>query len=154
MATRTQPHTASAGRSHVFAAYDLGKDTLYGHLKPRKNRMRFLEFCRYLRSLYPSETRIAIVLDNFSPHLSTEKNTRVGDWAAANNVELASIPTNSSWLNRIEAQFAALRYFALDGSDHTSHKEQGSMIRRYIIWRNRHADDRRLRAIVNRVNVA
>ncbi|MFJ2591183.1 transposase, partial [Streptomyces sp. NPDC087538] len=27
-------------------------------------------------------------------------------------------------------------------------------IRRYIIWRNRHADDQRLRAVVNRANVA
>ncbi|MFF1838397.1 transposase, partial [Streptomyces sp. NPDC058231] len=32
--------------------------------------------------------------------------------------------------------------------------EQGSMIRRYIIWRNRHADDRHLRAVVDRANVA
>ncbi len=28
------------------------------------------------------------------------------------------------------------------------------MIRRYIIWRNRHADNRRLCAVVNRANVA
>ena len=54
-------------------------------------------------------------------------------------VEVAYTPTNSSWLNRIEAQFTALRYFALDGTNYRSHKEQGSMIRRYIIWRNRHA---------------
>jgi hypothetical protein len=27
----------------------------------------------------------------------------------------------------------------LDGADDTSHKEQASMIRRYIIWRNNHA---------------
>jgi hypothetical protein len=32
-----------------------------------------------------------------------------------------------------------LRSFALDGTDHASHKEQASMIRRYIIWRNNHA---------------
>jgi hypothetical protein len=31
---------------------------------------------------------------------------------------------------RIEAPFTALRYFALDGTDHPSHKAQGSMIRR------------------------
>ncbi|MFG2561056.1 hypothetical protein [Streptomyces sp. NPDC048496] len=43
--------------------------------------------------------------------------------------------------------------FALDGTDHRSHKEQGSMIRRYIIWRNRHADDTRLRQVVARANV-
>jgi hypothetical protein len=28
------------------------------------------------------------------------------------------------------------------------------MIRRYIIWRNHHADDRRLRTVVDRANVA
>jgi hypothetical protein len=45
----------------------------------------------------------------------------------------------------VEAQFTALRYFALDGTDHATHKQQGSMIRRYIIWRNNHAYDERLR---------
>ncbi len=94
------------------------------------------------------------MLDNFSPHLTTKKDIRVGDWAKANNVEFAYTPTNSSWLNRIEAQFTALRYFTLDGTDHSSHKEQGSMIRRYIIWRNKHTADIRLHAIVTRVNVA
>jgi hypothetical protein len=58
------------------------------------------------------------------------------------------------WVNRIEAQFTALRYFTLDGTDHPSHKEQGSMIRRYIIWWNKHAQDERLREVVNGANVA
>jgi hypothetical protein len=62
--------------------------------------------------------------------------------------------TNSSWLNRIEAQFTALRYFTLHGTDHASHKEQASTIRRYIIWRNNHAYDERLRRIVAKVNAA
>jgi transposase len=137
-------YTRTAGVRHLLAAYELGEDKLFGHIKPRKTRARFLEFCRYLRSLYPLTTRIAIICDNFSPHLSTRKDRRVGDWATANNVEIAYTPTNSSWLNRIEAQFTALRYFALDGTDHASHKEQASMIRRYIIWRNNHAYDERL----------
>ena len=147
-------YTRNAGVRHLLAAYELGEDKLYGHIKPRKTRARFLEFCRYLRSLYPPAIRIAIICDNFSPHLTTAKDNRVGAWAAANNVEIAYTPTNSSWLNRIEAQFTALRYFALDGTDHASHKEQASMIRRYIIWRNNHAYDQRLRRIVNRANVA
>jgi hypothetical protein len=45
-------------------------------------------------------------------------------------------------------------YFALYGTDYASHKEQGSMIRRYIIWRKTHAYDERLRRIVDRANVA
>jgi transposase len=147
-------YTRTAGVRHLVAAYELGEDKLYGHIKPRKTRARFLEFCHYLRSLYPPPVRIAIICDNFSPHLTTRKDQRVGQWAAASNAEIAYTPANASWLNRIEAQFTALRYFALDGTDHASHREQGSMIRRYIIWRNNHAYDERLRRIVDRANVA
>src|SRR5262249_24784278 len=57
-------YTRTAGVRHLFAAYELGEDKLFGHIKPRKTRGRFLEFCRYLRSLYPPEIRIAIVCDN------------------------------------------------------------------------------------------
>ena len=149
-ATYIRPH----GVRHLIAGYDLSTDRLYGHVKPKKGRSEFLAFCRYLRSLHPPEVRIAIVLDNFSPHLSTRKDSRVGHWAAANNVELAYVPFYASWLNRIEAQFQALRYFALDGTDHPSHHEQGRMIRRYIAWRNRNAHDRALRELVKRANVA
>jgi transposase len=151
---RRATYTRTAGVRHLFAAYELGEDKLFGHIKPRKNRARFLEFCRYLRSLYPLSVHIAIICDNFSPHLTTRKDKRVGQWAAANNTEIAYTPTNSSWLNRIEAQFTALRYFALDGTDHATHQEQASMIRRYIIWRNNHAYDERLRRVVARANVA
>ncbi|CAM3961495.1 hypothetical protein NOGI109294_20385 [Nocardiopsis gilva] len=94
------------------------------------------------------------MLDNLSPHPTTKKDTQVGDWAAGNNVEFASTPTNSPWLNRVEAQFTALRYVALDGTDHRSHNRPGSVVRRYIIWRNRHADDTPLRQVVARASVA
>lgn len=142
------------GVRHLLAALDMNQDRMYGHVKVRKTRTEFLAFCRYLRSLYPPEVRIAIVMDNFSPHLSTKRDSRVGDWAAANNVELAYVPTNASFLNRIECHFTALRYFALNGTDFQSHEEQNSMIRRYIAWRNRHTNDPALRAISLRAKVA
>ena len=149
-ATYKRPH----GVRHLMAGYDLSTDRLYGHVVKRKDRTAFLAFVRYLRSLHPPEVRIAIVMDNFSPHLTTKTDTRVGDWADANNVELAYVPFYASWLNRIEAQFQALRYFALDGTDHPSHEAQGRMIRRYIAWRNRNAHDRALTELVKRANVA
>ncbi|MGP4028826.1 IS630 family transposase [Actinomadura sp. 3N407] len=62
-ATYTRPH----GVRHLFAAYDLARDRLYGHIKKTKNRSKFLEFCRYLRTLYPPTVRLAIVCDNYSP---------------------------------------------------------------------------------------
>ena len=142
------------GVRHLLAAYDLSTDRLYGHIKPTKGPTEFLAFCRYIRSLHPPEVRIAIVLDNWSPHRSTARDPRVGDWAEANNVELAYVPFYASWLNRIEAQFTALRYFCLDGTDHQNHRQQASMIRRYIAWRNRNAQDHALRDLVKRANVA
>ena len=90
------------------------------------------------------------MLDNFSPHLSTKKDIRIVDWAAANNVELPYVPINASWMNRLEAQFQALRYFTLAGTDHRSHEEQNSTIRRYIVWRNGHAQDEKLCELVER----
>ena len=73
-ATYTRPH----GVRHLLAGYDLSTDRLYGHIKKHKGRTEFLAFVRYLRSLHPPEVRIAIVMDNFSPHLSTKKDRRVG----------------------------------------------------------------------------
>jgi transposase len=145
-ATFKRPH----GVRHLLAAYDLSTDRLYGHVKPKKDRPAFRAFLRYVRSLHPTDVRIAIVLDNFSPHVSHD----IRAWADDNNVELAFVPFYASWLNRIEAQFAALRYFTLDGTDHESHEHQARMIRRYIAWRNRHARDQELHEVVKRANVA
>jgi hypothetical protein len=79
---------------------------------------------------------------------------RPGVGGGEHNAEIAYRPTNSLWLNHIEAQFTALRYFTPDGTDHQTHAEQASMIRRYIAWRNRNTDNPRLRRIVERANVA
>ena len=76
------------GVRHLLAAYDLSRDRLYGHIKPRKRRGEFLVFLGYLRTLYPPQVRIGLALDNFSPHLSTKDDPRVGDRAAA---------TTSNW---------------------------------------------------------
>jgi transposase len=145
-ATYKRPH----GVRHLLAAYDLSTDRLYGHVTVRKNRPAFKKLLRYVRSLHPADVRIGIVLDNFSPHVSHD----ITAWADAHNIELAFVPFYASWLNRIEAQFQALRYFTLDGTDHADHATQARMIRRYIAWRNRHAHDRRLRELVKRANVA
>ena len=97
-----------------------------------------------------SPQRIALVLDNFSPH----KGDQVRAWAAANNAELAYTPHYASWLNRIEPQFKGLRYFCLAGTDHPDHATQARLIRRYIAWRNRNTDNPRLRRLINTANVA
>ena len=86
-------YTRKARVRHLFAACELGEDKLYGHIKPRKTRARFLEFCRYLRSLYPVTSRIAIICDNFS--LSAEHGARITGpgpgHARAERVRLAAV---------------------------------------------------------------
>jgi hypothetical protein len=84
--------------------------------------------------LYPPSVRIAIVRDTFSSRLTAKRYQRGGGWAAASNVEIASTPTNNFWLNHVEAQFTALRYFTLAGTHPATHKEQGNMNRRYVNW--------------------
>ena len=61
---------------HLLAALELGSDTMYGHIKKRKRRGEFLQFCRYLRSLHTPQVRIAVVCDNFSPHLTARRQAR------------------------------------------------------------------------------
>lgn len=76
-----------------------------------------------------------MVLDNFSPH----KHPEIAAWCAANQVELVFLPTYTSWLNWIEADFAAVRYFALSSTDHHSHPEQDATIGYYLRWHNHRA---------------
>jgi hypothetical protein len=60
-------------------------------------------------------------------------------WCAANQVELVFLTAYGSWLNWIETEFAALRYFALNGTDHRSHDERTAAIAAYVRWRNARA---------------
>lgn len=55
--------------------------------------------------------------------------------------------------DQLAAAGGALRRFALDNTDHPTHRAQASLIRRYIAWRNHHADGRRLARVATRANV-
>lgn len=47
---RRATYNRYGGVRHLFAALELAKEKLYGHIKPVKRRTQFLEFCRYLRT--------------------------------------------------------------------------------------------------------
>lgn len=63
----------------------------------------------------------------------------------ANRVELEDLPTDGSWSNWIEAEFAALRFVALAGTDHRVHTEQDAAIAACLRWRTHpsHAEGQR-----------
>ncbi|MDQ4145405.1 MAG: IS630 family transposase [Actinomycetota bacterium] len=112
----------------------------------RKRWQEFLAFLKLLRAAGPHQ-RLYIILDNFSPHRRQE----VRDCCAHHNVELVFLPTYASWLNWIESEFAALRYFTLNGADYARHAEQNAAIRGYIRWRNARARPKRHFAINSKI---
>lgn len=123
------------GVMHMLAALDLGTGKMYYRIRQRKRWREFLNLLKTLRVRWPGE-KLYIVLDNYSPH----KHPNVRAWTAANDIELVFLPTYGSWLNWIESEFAALRYFALNGTDHRTHSEQNAAIGAYIRWHNTRAE--------------
>ena len=107
---------------------------LFNRSRARKRRIEFLELLKALRARWPGG-KLYVVCDNFSPH----HHAQVRTWCTDNRVELVFLPTYGSWLNWIEAEFAALRYFALNGTDHRSHTEQNAAIAAYVRWHNTRA---------------
>lgn len=126
------------GVRHMLAGLDLASGQLFYRLRDRKRWQEFLAFLRQLRARFPTG-RLHIVCDNFSPHRKAE----VATWCADHDVELVFTPTHASWLNWIESEFTALRYFTLDGSDYPSHKAQEAAIAGYIRWANRHTQPKK-----------
>lgn len=139
-------YTRDKGVRHLIAFLDLTSNKLYGHIKKRKRWNELLHVLKYMRSLYSE--KLYVILDNFSPHLKEE----VISWCKKNDIELVFLPTNASWLNRIECHFTALRKFAIRNSNYKNHTELASAIRRYIIWRNKNHRHKIVQAIENRVN--
>ncbi|WP_218125775.1 transposase [Sinosporangium album] len=127
-----------AGVRHMLAALDLGSGKLVYRIRERKRWREFLSFLKVLRARWP-DGKLYLVMDNFAPH----KHAEVRSWAAGNAVDLVFVPTYTSWLNWIESEFAAPRYFALNGTDHRSHAEQGDAIAAYLRWRNARAEPKR-----------
>jgi transposase len=124
----------TGGVRHMIAALDLATGQVLYRIRARKRWHEMLSFLKLLRRRWPGQ-KLYVIMDNFSPH----KHAEVTSWAAANDVELVFLPTYASWLNWIESEFAAVRYFALNGTDHRSHAEQGDAIAGYIRWRNARA---------------
>ena len=146
---RPRRHRATFHRTqgvrHLLGALDLTTGRMYYRIRDRKRSTEFLAFLKTLRARWPE--RLYIIVDNFSPH----RAPAVRAWAADNDVELVFLPTYSSWLNWIESEFAALRYFALNGTDHRSHAEQDEAIAGYIRWRNQHAAPKRNFAVKSKI---
>jgi transposase len=129
---------ATYNRKHgvrkLMGAYDVGADQFWGRLEARRVTGEVtLEFLRDIRSRYPAETTVYIVMDNLSAHWVPA----IRQWALDNNVALLPTPTNASHLNRIECHFWAYVEFVMNGSDYRDWTEFSKASQAYIRRRNR-----------------
>jgi transposase len=129
------------GIGYLFGSYDLEDDLLHGLYRRSRTGADFLDFLTELRGLHPLDERLHFVCDN----LSTHTTAAVEAWLPENNAKLVLLPTYSSWLNRIEGHFAAIRSFVIAGSDYPDHETIEHELLRYIAWRNQHRHDPKLR---------
>lgn len=113
----------------------------------RKRRWEFLQLLARVRKQYPINIKLFLVMDNFSPHLTSE----VDEWLLKNNSERVLTPTNASWMNRIECHFAPLKKFAIANSNPKNHSELRKSIQDYINWRNKHPKKKKILKSQNKV---
>jgi len=130
----------------MFAALDLASGQMFYRFRDRKRWPQFLDFCKQLRRRFPTG-KLSLVCDNYGPHTKAEVLT----WCADHDIELVYTPTNASWLNWIECEFTAIRYFTLDGTDYPTHAAQQAAIAGYIRWHNRHCHPKRHFAVNSKI---
>jgi hypothetical protein len=129
------------GIGYLFGSYDFDDDGLHGLYRRSRTGSDFVCFLTELRSHYPLDEHLFIVVDNLSTHTTPD----VLAWLPDNNAEFVLVPTHSSWLNRIEGRFAATRSFVIAGSDYPDHDTIERELPSYTDWSNQRRHDPKLR---------
>jgi transposase len=123
------------GIRYFHGCYDLANDRLWGVLHEHKGGAHTLAALKTIRAARPDGAPIYVIEDNLSANITPA----IRRWAAAHKVELCLTPTNASWANLIEAQFAPLRQFTMANSDYPNHIVLARDLHAYLRWRNANA---------------
>ena len=86
-----------------MAGIDLLNGHVHGIVVDRHRSREFVQFLKKIDMDYSKKTKIRIVLDNHSAHIS--KETREYLTSVPNRFEFIFTPTHGSWLNIIESFF-------------------------------------------------
>jgi transposase len=93
------------GTLSLLAGIDLLTGKVHALVKDRHRSREFIEFLKLLDTAYPARTKIKLILDNHSAHVSRETTA----WLAtrpAGRFEFTFTPKHGSWLNLIEGFFS------------------------------------------------
>ena len=103
---------------------------LHGQVQDRHRSQEFIEHLKCLDAFYPKDTKIKIILDNHSAHVSKETKQYLN--TVPNRFEFIFTPTHGSWLNMIETFFSKMTRSFLRGIRVDSINELKKRIKLYL----------------------
>lgn len=118
------------GTLTLMAGLDLMDGHIHSVLVDRHRSREFVAFLKQLDAYYDADSRIRVVLDNHSAHVS--KETRAYLATVPNRFEFIFTPKHGSWLNLVESFFGKMARTLLRGIRVKSKAELAERIQRYI----------------------
>ncbi len=118
------------GTLSLMAGIDLLDGHIHGLVVERHRSREFVQFLKGLSDYYPGETKIRIVLDNHSIHISKETRSYLA--TVPNRFEFIFTPKHGSWLNLIESFFSKMARSMLRGIRVKSKQELKERIELYL----------------------
>jgi transposase len=95
------------GTVSLLAGIDLLTGQVHALVRDRHRSREFVEFLQLLNAAYPAHTKIKLILDNHSAHISKETRAWLADQPEG-RFELTFTPKHGSWLNLVEGFFSKL----------------------------------------------
>lgn len=118
------------GTLSLLAGIDLLNGHIHALVADRHRSREFVDFLKKIDGAYSPQSRVRIVLDNHSAHISKETKSYLA--AKPNRFEFIFTPTHGSWLNLIESFFSKMARTLLRGIRVPSKQEMKERIEKYI----------------------
>ena len=118
------------GTVSLLAGIDLLSGKVHGMVADRHRSAEFVQFLAQVDAHYPAGTRIRVILDNHSAHISKETQRYLA--TTPNRFEFTFTPKHGSWLNLIESFFAKMARTMLRGIRVTSKTELKERLKLFL----------------------
>ncbi len=118
------------GTVSLLAGIDLIDGRVHGLVRDRHRSSEFIQFLKQVHKAYPKKTRIRIILDNHSAHISKETNAFLS--TLPGRFEFVFTPKHGSWLNIVEVLFSKMTRTVLRHIRVQSKAELVSRLEQYV----------------------
>jgi transposase len=123
------------GTLSLLAGIDLFTGNVHHKVFNKHRSIDFIEFLKYIDSIYPPEIKIVVILDNLKIHTSRETTKYL--ISVPQRFQFVFTPKHASWLNIIESLFSKMTRSFLRGIRVSSKEELIERIDQYFYEMNR-----------------